>query len=538
MSAIHLPGITFNEADGQILLVSQPVEGRAAIDAATLRRLLVQEGYGDCKFDDEAMVSAADMCNVHQEPFGIQLAQRYDAEFQVHTSSDGMTATITIIPPIGGKAATLERALQAINLAGVVFGIDKATVAEACQRGSCTHVIVARGTDAHDGVNAVFEDLVPHTVNREPKLDENGLIDYRERGAIETVQPGDPLMRRIPATAGTDGQSVKGTVVKAHPGKDKHFATGLSGAEISAQDPCLLVATVSGQPVRVDSGVMVEPVVRFKEINMATGNIHFDGNVHVTGEVVQGMKVVASGDILVDGMVDSGMLEAGGNIQVAGGVIGRSELRAGGSVTARFAEGVKIYAGTLISIKDMALECELDSLNQIVIGNGSRQKGRLVGGVTTATMLVRVSTLGSDKAGATKVVLGVNRALDEQYAALLKRIDEEKAQETRLEQLIKQLKVADPKGILERARASWQQAVQVWGKSLKERETLEKELEATRTAKLEVAAGTAGAVELSLCKLTARLRREFDRGVFALDPGGDLVFTGADAKPQLLARMA
>ena len=78
----------------------------------------------------------------------------------------------------------------------------------------------------------------------------------------------------------------------------------------------------------------------------------------------------------------------------------------------------------------------------------------------------------------------------------------------------------------------------MWGKSLKEREALEKELEGTRAARLEVAVGTSGAVELSLCKLNARLRREFDRGVFALDAGGDLVFTGGDGTPQLLARLA
>ena len=59
MSAIHFPGITFNEADGQILLVSQPVQGRAAMDAATLHQLLVQEGYGDCRLDAEAIASAA-----------------------------------------------------------------------------------------------------------------------------------------------------------------------------------------------------------------------------------------------------------------------------------------------------------------------------------------------------------------------------------------------------------------------------------------------------------------------------------------------
>ena len=535
MSVVEIPGISFEEADNQILLVALPIAGREPIDSSALHHLLQQAGYGDCSIKQEALASAAEMCNVQKEPFGIEVARRYDAEYQVHISSDGMNATLNIIPPIGGKAANTEDALHALNKAGVTFGIDQTAVQDACQRGSCSNVIVARGRDAMDGNNALFEDLIPHTVNREPKVDENGLIDYRERGEIVAVQAGDALMRRIPATNGTDGQNVKGVVVKAKPGRDKPFATGLKGAEISAEDASVLVATVGGLPVRVDAGVNVEPVLRYKEVNMATGNIHFDGSVHVTGEVVQGMSIHASGDIIVDGMVDSGNLHAGGDIRITGGIIGRSKIEAHGSVTARFAEGVEIRAGTVIALKDMALECELHASNQITVGTGSRKTGRLVGGHASAMMLIRVATLGSDKGGTTKVTLGVNPALDAEYAALLKRIEEEKAQETRLEQLVKQLKTADPKGLLERARASWQQAVQAWGKSLKEREALEKELEKARLARLEVAVGTEGTVEIALCKLVARLRQDFSTGAFHLDEGGNLVFTGRDGKPVILA---
>ncbi|MDD2609610.1 MAG: FapA family protein [Giesbergeria sp.] len=535
MSVVQIQGLSFEEADNQILLVALPTPGREPIDGDTLQHLLEQEGYGDCSINQNALHSAAEMCNVQKEPFGIEVARRLDAEYQVFVSSDGMNATLNIIAPIGGKAANPEDALRALSKAGVTFGIDQTAIQDACQRGSCSNVIIARGRDVLHGADALFEDLIPHTVNREPKLDENGLIDYRERGEIVAVQPGAPLMRRTPATAGTDGQTVKGVVVKAKPGKDKPFATGLKGAEVSAEDACVLVAAVGGLPVRVDAGVNVEPVLRYKEINMATGNIHFDGSVHVTGEVVQGMTVHASGDIIVDGMVDSGNLHAGGDIRIAGGIIGRSKIEAQGSVMARFAEGVEIRAGTVIALKDMALECELHAINQITIGTGSRKTGRLVGGHATAMMAIRVVTLGSDKGGTTKITLGVNPALDAEYAALLKRIEEEKEQETRLEQLVKQLKTADPKGLLERARSSWQQAVQAWGKSLKERETLEKELEKARLARLEVAVGTQGTVEISLCKLVARLRQDFGSGAFYLDEGGNLIFTGRDGKPVILA---
>ncbi len=534
MSVLEIQGLSFEEADNQILLVAMPIPDRPPVNSIQLNELLIQEGYGDCSINQMSVLSAAEMCNVQKEPFGIELARRLHAEYQIHVSADGMNATMTIIPPVGGRVADVEEALKALTKARVVFGLDQTAVADACSRGSCNNVIVARGVDAIDGDDAIFQDLIPDAIDREPKLDENGLIDYRERGAITAVQQGDPLMRRIPATLGTDGQNVKGVVVKAKPGRDKNFANGLKGAEISSEDSCLLIASVGGLPVRVEAGVGVEPVVRFKEVNMATGNIHFDGSVHVTGEVVQGMTVHASGDIVVDGMVDSGNLQAGGNIRITGGIIGRSKIEAVGSVTARFAEGVEIRAGTVIALKDMALECELHAVNQITIGTGSRKIGRLVGGTATAMMAIRVATLGSDKGGTTKVTLGVNPVLEAEYAALLKHIEEEKAQETRLEQLVKQLKTADPRGMLERARSSWQQAVQAWGKSLKAREILEKELEKSKLARLEVINGTEGTVEVSMCKMLARLRQDFNPGVFSIDEGGSLIFTGRDGKAIVL----
>jgi len=43
-SHMNLPGITFNEADGKVLLISQPTEGRPPVDSAMLHALLVEHG--------------------------------------------------------------------------------------------------------------------------------------------------------------------------------------------------------------------------------------------------------------------------------------------------------------------------------------------------------------------------------------------------------------------------------------------------------------------------------------------------------------
>ncbi|TXT41105.1 MAG: hypothetical protein FD135_564 [Comamonadaceae bacterium] len=523
---MNLPGITFNEADGKVLLVSQPQPDREPVDSKLLHALLIQEGFGDCQLDEAAISNAANMCNVQQAPFGLEVARRVDAALAIQIELGDMTAKLSITAARGGKPASVLDVLAALEQAGVTFGIDEAAVAQACQAGLCSALVVARGQVAQDGKDAVLEALVSDTIDRAPKLNEQGLIDYREHGDLPVVAAGTELMRRIPATPGVPGKTVKGQVLAAIAGHDAHFAAKLDGAEISSSDANLLIASVNGQPVRVTDGVMVEPIFRVKEVNMATGNIHFDGTVHVAGEVIQGMKVQASGDIVVDGMVDGGQLDAGGNIQVAGGLIAHAKLHAGGSVTARFAEGVQITAGTVIVITDMAIDCELHSLNQIIIGSNSPQRGRLVGGTTAAALLLRVPLLGSSKAGTTKVIVGTNSELEARYTALLARIESEKAEEANLDKLIKQLKaIGDPKHMLDRVKASRQHAVQVWGQSLTEKQTLEHELELSLTARVEVSQGVEGAVDLMFGHKPVPLRREFEAGSFSMNEQAQVLFT-------------
>lgn len=524
----ELAGLSLTEADGHVYLRIQPVENRAPVDVDALHALLVRAGYGNCQFHEDTMAQAANDCNSLSSEGVLLVADRIDATVEVRIAPDEMKAEIKLTPAHGGKAAAMEDVLRALADAGVIFGIDEVALLHACELGDFTGVPVALGALAQDGQDTLFEGMVPETADRAPKLDEHGLIDYREHGKITVVQSGAALMRRIPATPGVPGHTILGHVLPPHPGHDQPFTALLPGAQVASNDPNLLQAAVTGQPVLVDGGVMVEPILRVAEVNMATGNIHFDGTVEVQGEVVQGMTVQATGDILVKGMVDGGSLEAGGNIHIEGGVISHAKLRAGGSVTARFAQGSHISAGTVIALNDMALECELESLNQIIVAAAAPERGRLIGGSATAMMLIRTPVLGSAKGATTRIRLGVNRALENQYTALSERMAKENATEESLRKIVKQLTTTgDPKGLLERVKASWRHAVQVWGKSLAEKSALEQQMAVAQTARLEIGVGSSGAIDLSIGSLSARLRREFNDGHFSMDALGHVIFTNA-----------
>jgi hypothetical protein len=149
----------------------------------------------------------------------------------------------------------------------------------------------------------------------------------------------------------------------------------------------------------------------------------------------------------------------------------------------------------------------------------------MFGGSATAMMLIKVPLLGSAKAGVTQLVLGANAELQAKYQTLQERIAKEKSIEENLEKLAKQLTATgDPKGLLERVKASRVHAVQVWGQSLVEQVELEKQIALGRAAKLEVSVGVAGAVDLRFDKLMARLRQESGAGTFCVDEQGQVVF--------------
>jgi uncharacterized protein (DUF342 family) len=368
--------------------------------------------------------------------------------------------------------------------------------------------------------------LLAATVDRAPRLTEEGMIDYRDHSAIDIVVAGTELMRRIPATPGTDGFNVRGELMVPEPGRDDPFDTHLQGSQVSSQDPNLLAASRAGMPVRVRCGVNVEPVLRVKEVNLATGNLQFDGTVQVDGEVNAGMKIEATGDIVVAGTVDGAHLTAGGNVHVAGGVIAHAQITAAGSVSARFAEGATIRAHDGIFLDDMAMDCDLLSMNSVHVGVKSTQRGKVVGGVCVAAMLVKAPTLGSTKSNITKVSVGSNPELEAQYRALLERIEKESTNEDNLKKLVQTLtKQGDPKGMLTRVQAAWRQAVQVWGKSLAERGEMDKELAQSRNARIDVGLGTSGEIDLTLGSRKLRTRKEFGPGKFSVDTKSDLVFT-------------
>ncbi len=529
------PGLVFQEEGDALVAAVFPPDERPVLDDASVRAELDLSGYGQWRLSENALLALVERYNAGLAEPALTIGQREDASFALEVAPDAMQAWVIIKPSHGGKRLEPESVYLALGEAGVTFGIDEAAVSAACEGNEAARMLVAAGMPAENGEDARFELLVADARDRTPHLDERGLIDFRDQGAIPTVSAGQPLMRRIPATSGKAGRNIRGEALDPVPGKNEPFAENLVGACVAADDANLLRAVVSGQPVRCGNGVNVESVLHLRGVNMATGNIAFDGTVNIDGEVLPGMKVNASGDIVVAGVVDNALLDAGGDIRVAGGIIAKSRVRAGGAVSVRFVENAQVQAGTNVVIEDSALQAELQSNNQIIVGLKSTHRGRLAGGSARAMMLIRTPILGSSTGGVTQLLLGVNPVLEAQYQELLRKIEKQREDEQNLEKLVKHLsKQPDKAALVERAKNSWQQALQGWAKLLPEREELERQLALVAGARVDIGVGIEGAVDLTFGKRLLRLRRSYGPGSLGT-AGEQVVFTDAGGREMPLS---
>lgn len=427
-------------ASGGVPAAITPDDFRQAIDAA---------GLGGYCINQTSVEQATKKYN-SGEAFEIEVGQALDGKFSVRIAPDQMVVYLSCTLSQGGEPVQRQSVLDEAARIGIVATLDIEAIDQALREGG-DNIGIAVGRPPVPSIDGRFEVLFPAMKERHPHLDEHDLADFRDLGGIVTVDVGDKLMRIVAPIEGEPGETVTGKAIPVKPGKKVSFSSRLDGVAVDADDPNLLVAAIAGSPSALKDSASVEPVFSIKDIDLHTGNISFNGTIHVTHDVHADMTLTATGDIYVDGTVENSRLEAGGDIIVKGGIIGASELHAGsgahvrssiscdGSCTARFVQYAHITAGNGIFIHDLAMLSELTAGHQIVVGDESSRKGDIVGGIARATMLVKAKNIGSDAGMRTVVIAGADQRLHERLNAVIK---DREAAEHKFSDIIKLLELA------------------------------------------------------------------------------------------------
>jgi uncharacterized protein (DUF342 family) len=497
------------------------------------KQAMEEQGYGAFWIDEPALSGFIRAAQQAKEPTTMTIAHRRDGEFNLTISDDTMSAMLTLIPPQGG-AAKGEAVIDAMREQGIVHGILQAELNAALAAGVCEKLVIAQGEWPIEGSPCYFTSLIDDDAEDEEAEEQDeedseeedddrfSIIKFRDLGFLLLVNPGDHLMRRTPAVPGSNGIDIKGNPVPARPMHEIRFNEKILGAEPDPEDPNLLVATTSGQPVVIANGVTVNPVVEVENVDFSTGNIDFNGTITIKGDIKAGMILKVSGDVIVKGLIEAAEIHAGGNVSVTGGIIGHAATQAStlstaaavpfanarvicqGSLQALFVESAYVQAGESILIKGNARQSEMYAGTQIAVGKGSGNKiGQIVGGHTHATNLIHAAWAGTSNGAKTELQVGSDPFLATQLATaevVYKRKLDEIDQVIKLLAFLKNNPQKAANGMGEKAEATRRRLLDESKALFEEQTALKEKMVSVDQARIKVTKGIYEGVEVRIGK--------------------------------------
>jgi uncharacterized protein (DUF342 family) len=425
-------GVSFfmSEDGNKLLAVLEPKPPVEPIDRERVHQILADRGFADLFIVSDAVDRLVKQYN-SGAGLTLVVGERRDGAFSILINEDRMSAQLTMTPAYGGKPVSADQIHAEMREKGITFGILDDTIQAAVGKGYARNKLIAEGVPPLQGDDAQFISLIREIENARLPADDTETIDYRNIGNLITVKQGDPLMRRMPPTEGRPGMNILGSPVPAQKGNDIRFSQTLSGAEIHKDDPDLLVAAISGQPFPLPNGVNVEPVITLKDVDLSTGNLDIEGTLKITGDVKPGMRVKATADIVIGGMVEAAHIEAGGAVEVRGAIIGHGEprigaeelnpsaatVRAEGSVKALFVENAVISSDADIVIREFVMKSELNAANSILVGESGSSKGRIINSLCRAGSRIETITIGSRAGIGTVLEVGADPSVQDRFIA-------------------------------------------------------------------------------------------------------------------------
>lgn len=525
-------GAEFKENEKrQLVLEYTQEETIRSMDPGGLMVLISQKGFDQLYIDQQALVEACKKIAA-KENFSLPVGARLDAQYKVTVTENRLEAELLVLPPRGGNPPSVEGARDALAKNKVIFGILEESLHQAISSLN-SRVVVAQGIAPVAGENGKLEPLVEVNRDRHPQVSTNDVADYRELGAIPCVAENQPLMRRHPPTMGTPGKNVFGVELPPQPGKDIKFAVKLAGAQMSLNEPDLLISTIAGQPILQKDGITVEPIIEFKGVNISTGNIKFNGSVDIRGDVASGMRIEAGGDVTISGTVEAAYIQAGGSVIIKQGVIGHTQgasgkettglnlpentaqIHAGGDVSAKYMEGVIVESGQSVFIEESIIQCNITAIETVNVGKKGGRKGHIVGGIVRATGGVTAQFLGSPEGIETRVYVGVNPLIQNRLQELRNIVSAKIKEHGEIEKVIKLLATRpDKQDMLQKARLTLKKIQEEMAQAMDEEKLTSTQLKEAEGSTIVVEQATYSGTTVALGRTSKFVKEDHGPGVF------------------------
>ncbi|QPG04498.1 DUF342 domain-containing protein [Salinimonas marina] len=454
--------ILLDDTKNYIDMVLDPGLFERELDAKSLWRELNEGQYKTFYISQNTVKSACDKANHYfktddhtkvQERIG----ERRNTEVEFKISSDALSAGVIFTAPFGGRLPTLQILHNMATKAGIQRGLSVKRLEQLLGElsnaapGSIIEGEIARGLPPKDGRNSRFIPLVPNALERvlKPQVDDNDRVNMRNLGEVICVKVNTPVLKRTEPTQGRPGFDVKGNIIAANPGQWQEFSMG-KGTNVSEQDPNLLVAAISGMPKYRNQVMDVDDTFICTGVNVGSGHVSYDGAVLVNGDVTEKMEIKASGDVTINGFVESARIEAGGDIIITEGAMGKVEedgsgyscqLTAAGSIHVQHGQGIDMQCAGNVTVGRQLAYSRIQCGGSVTVGQINKPMGNLFACDIMSQGTISAGTLGAVSGSTLKIDFspGFSKLLErkEELDDLLRQLRDNNARHKQKIELIK-----------------------------------------------------------------------------------------------------
>lgn len=340
----------------------------------------------------------------------------------IKISLDKMKVTCRFYAPsTGGSVMFADDIISDLAFHKVKFGIDKEAIEGFLKnRQYCKDYVLAVGQQPVHGHDAKIEYFFNTNKNLQPKRNEDGSVDYKELNTISHVKKGELLARLIKEDPGKPGCNVFGDEIKPRTVRTERLSYG---NKISInEEKTEIYSDVTGHANLVNGKVFVSDVFQVgADVDNSVGNIEYDGSVEIKGNVKTGFTVRATGDIIIDGVVENAYVESGGQIIVKRGIHGmhKGVLKARTNIMAKYIENAKVFAGGFVEAEAI-LNSDVSATGEVRVHG---KKGLINGGTVRAGRSIETEYAGTEMGTFTTLEVGIDPVIKERYVELNKEVN-------------------------------------------------------------------------------------------------------------------
>ena len=250
--------------------------------------------------------------------------------------------------------------------------------------------------------------------NPEVESEDPGCTNFYSRSSIIIAKKDEKIGVLHPPTDGQPGQDVfqkpiehqAGTEFKVEPGKNvKLLADGRT-----------FLALCDGEP-KLEKGILtVDPTLTVKsDVDFTTGNIAFNGDVNIKGDIKDLFEVRTGGDLNVEGTVEAAHIECDGSLTVKLGISGKEKglIKVQKNLSCKYLSNVTVWVENDAVVDSEIVNTDLNCRGKVVL-----KRGAIHGSQVCAAGNIESPAIGSPAGVRTIVRAAVDPFLERQIKEL------------------------------------------------------------------------------------------------------------------------